>query len=223
MALDHGLHAIVSKGVPLRQRHAMRTAVSRGHALPRLPGRFGRWRPRRRRRRRRRCGRRRRGRGRRRRRRQRRRGAFGNLCCFAAKHEVAALVHAASGAERDLRTVQYSCGRSVAARVRAGCAGAGCEGLRGAPHAPRTPICPHRRTRPSFSSVSHPRSVGQSGCPLRLLAPTSRTCLRTQGRAGACWAHAVWKGRRRVRRKGLAGKARACGDAASFGEAHFIH
>ena len=102
---------------------------------------------------------------------------------------------------------QYSasCGRSVAARMRAGCGGTGCEGLRGAPHAPRTPMCPHTRTRSSFSSVSHPGPVGQSGCPLRLLAPTSRTCLRTQGRAGACWARAVWKWRRRVWRRGLRG------------------
>ena len=102
---------------------------------------------------------------------------------------------------------QYSgrCGRSVAARVRAGCGGVGCGGLRGAPHAPRTAIAAHRRTRPSFSSGDQSCQVGRSGCPLRLLAPSSRTCLRTQARAGACWARAVRKGRRRVRRRGLRG------------------
>ena len=89
---------------------------------------------------------------------------------------------------------QYSCGGSVTARVRAGCGGAGCEGLRGAPHAPRTSMCPRRRTRPSFSSETHQGLVGLPGCPLRLLPPTSRTCLRTQG-AGACWVLAGHCGR----------------------------
>ena len=36
--------------------------------------------------------------------------------------------------------------------------------------------------------------------------------------AGACWTHAVWKGRRLSAAKGLAGIARACVDAACVGD-----
>ena len=97
---------------------------------------------------------------------------------------------------RPLSGCEGACGL----RLRCGLRGLAC----GAPHAPRTPIGPHRRTRPSFSSETHSGPVGPPGCPLRPLAPTSRTCLRTQG-AGACWTRAVWKGRRGVRRRGLRG------------------